>query len=394
MFKAWFKGWKAAQLPDRSEVGPLADAPALVPGSEPGRPEPLETESGMRTVEAESERLLKRWSAFAKVQQRVIQALVSEIEGTSNVVETEASSLSQRFQHLAASADRQSAHVGSLADLAVGIEVDGKKVPIEEIASLLEATLSNVVKKILFLSKESMAMVYALDDLNTNVGRVETCMAEMRKINSTTSLLALNARMEAERAGRAGAAFGVVASEVRELSKATQGLTGSMGQELASITAGIQNGHATLKRVATVDMSDNVLAKERLEILLGALLQRSQNLSAIVADAGREADVIASDVGTMVTGIQFQDRTRQRLEHVVDTLHVVDRAIEQLNMDTDAIVDERSGADAEGEWVEELLGSFKLSDMRARFVERVLRGKAVEEDPAVKPAESGTVELF
>jgi methyl-accepting chemotaxis protein len=32
----------------------------------------------------------------------------------------------------------------------------------------------------------------------------------------------------------------------------------------------------------------------------------------------------------MVTGIQFQDRTRQRLEHVVDTLEVIDQALEEL----------------------------------------------------------------
>lgn len=372
----------------------LADAPGLVPALESESAEAPGGASKTAPSEAESERLLKRWSAFAKVQQRVIHALVSEIQGTSGVVETEAGALSERFQKLAASADRQSAHVGTLADLAVGIEVDGKRVPIEEITELLETTLSNVVEKILFLSKESMAMVYALDELNANVGRVEACMVEMRKINSTTSLLALNARMEAERAGRAGAAFRVVASEVRELSKATHDLTGSMGQELASITAGIESGHATLKRVATVDMSDNVLAKEKLEVLLGALLRRSQKLSEIVADAGREADTISSDVGTMVTGIQFQDRARQRLEHVVDTLHFVDRAIDQLNTETNATVGKECEADIESEWVEELLGGFKLSEMRARFVEQVLRGKAVEEAATIRPAESGTVELF
>lgn len=390
MFKALFNRGKAARSADRLEAGPIVDAPELAPSLD--LEEPSDSGAGLPAA-SESDRLLRRWSAFARMQQRVIHALVSEIQGASGVVETEADALSQRFQRLASSADRQSVHVGSLADLAVGIEVAGKKVAIDEIASLLESTLANVVEKILMLSKESMAMVYALDELSSNVGRVETCMAQLQKINGTTNLLALNARMEAERAGRAGAAFRVVASEVRELSKSTDGLTGTMGKELASIIEGIATGHATLKRVATVDMSDNVLAKERLEVLLKALLQRSEHLSEIVADAGKEAEVIATDVGAMVTGIQFQDRTRQRLEHVVDTLNVVDRAIGQLNTETDAAVGGSCEAVLDGEWVNALLNGFKLSEMRTRFVEQVLQGKETTEEIA-KPAESGTVELF
>lgn len=343
--------------------------------------------------------LLQKWMSLAAMQQRVIQALVTEIAQTSGFVETEADALSGRFQRLAVSADRQTESVGSLSDLASGIEIEGKIVPIAEITGLLEGTLSDVVEKILHLSKDSMSMVYALDELKANVQRVEKCMEQLDKVNSTTNMLALNARIEAERAGTSGLAFRVVADELRELSKVTQGLAGSMNSELKGLMDGISHGHATLQRVATIDLSDNVLAKERLEVLMAALLRRGSSLETIVAGAIKEAAVISADVDGMVTGIQFQDRTRQRLEHVIDTLHVIDQALEEIQSTTATALPELKGAAPDIEWVKRLLERFTLGEMRARFVAQLLDGErpsdpweAMSGDNA--PASSGSMELF
>jgi methyl-accepting chemotaxis protein len=343
--------------------------------------------------------LLQRWMSLAAMQQRVIEALAGEIARTSGFVETEADALSTRFRRLAISAEQQTERVDSLTRLATGVEVEGDSVPIHAITELLEKTLSDVVSKILMLSKDSMTMVYALDELNANVQRVERCMEQLNAINGTTNMLALNARIEAERAGEAGAAFRVVANEVRELSKATQALSASMNHELRSVAEGIANGHVTLKRVATIDLSDNVLAKEQLERFLGALLHRGSALETIVANAVREAGVISADVDAMVTGIQFQDRTKQRLEHVVDTLRVIGQAIEEVKHSTTTAVPELvESSIPDTSWVRHLLEGYTMSEMRERFVAELLEGKPVEwpeDTPASNaPSSSGSIELF
>lgn len=244
-----------------------------------------------------------------------------------------------------------------------------------------------------------MTMVYALDALSDNVYQVEQCISRIESIVSTTNMLALNARIEAERAGKAGVTFSVVANEVRELSKATHELSVIMSWELRAVRDGITTGHATLKRVATVDMSDNVLAKERLDVLLRGLISRSDKLKAVVADAVKESEVISADVAGMVTGIQFQDRTKQRLEHVVDTLHAIDLAIDALKHDTVTTVPEISdAATPDMDWVKNLLQGYKLSEMRERFVEQILDGKSAEthesRPEAIAPQSSGSIELF
>ena len=224
-------------------------------------------------------------------------------------------------------------------------------------------------------------------------------MEQLDSVNSTTNMLALNARIEAERAGASGLAFRVVADEVRELSKVTQGLAASMKGELKALTDGIADGHATLQRVATIDLSDNILAKERLEVLMEAMLRRSSSLETIVADAIREAAIISADVDGMVTGIQFQDRTRQRLEHVVDTLHVIDEALEEIKSSTTASLPELVDSVPDIEWVKKLLERFTLGEMRARFVAQLLDGERSAHRPDNEsensaPSSSGSAELF
>ncbi|MGJ4951992.1 methyl-accepting chemotaxis protein [Bradyrhizobium sp. HKCCYLS20291] len=371
---------------------------AALPKLEEVEAVPLAPEAPQESMEpARHEELMQRWISFAAMQQRVIRTLVSEIQQTSAVVETEADHLSGRFQRLAVCAEQQTARVDDLSKLAVGIEVDGEIVPIDRIAGLLEDTLSDVVEKILMLSKDAMQMVYALSELNTNVDRVDSCMAELSKINRTTNMLALNARIEAERAGGAGAAFRVVAGEVRELSGATARLSVDMESELKAVTDGIASGHETLKRVATIDMSHNLMAKDRLEVLMAALIKRSSSLAAVVGAAVKEAEVISSDVSAMITGIQFQDRTRQRLEHVVDTLHVVDEALDELKVATaEALPPIPEGQSTDTEWVKKLLDRFTLGDLRARFVAQILDGEQPVEAVAAESASasSGTIELF
>jgi len=207
----------------------------------------------------------------------------------------------------------------------------------------------------------------------------------------------MNARIEAGRAGNAGATFRVVADEVRQLSQSIQTLSVGMNTELKAIISGISQGHNTLKNVATVDMSENIMVKERLDILLPALVRRNGELKTIVADAVKESGRISSDVDGMVTGIQFQDRTKQRLEHVVDTLQVIGEAIAEIKLATAREVPELAGATTiDSDWVKALLSRYTMSEMRERFVTHLLGSEPVDQPAADldAPSESGSMELF
>jgi methyl-accepting chemotaxis protein len=132
---------------------------------------------------------------------------------------------------------------------------------------------------------------------------------------------------------------------------------------------------------------------------MGALARRSATLGTIVADAVKEAEMISADVDGMVTGIQFQDRTRQRLEHVIDTLHVIDQALEEIKGSTATNLPELAGAVPDIAWVKKLLERFTMSEMRARFVAQLLDGERPADLPehgseSNAPSSGGSMELF
>ncbi len=337
--------------------------------------------------------LFQRWLALSELELRSFAALIKEVGDVSEVVEGSAVALSEQFRNLAGAAQHQIVSIESIIEVANSISVDGEKIPLSNITSYVEKVLAGVIQTILDLSKHAMSMVYSLDDVAKEVGDAEKSIGAIEGINRMTNLLALNATIEAHRAGDAGRTFAVVANEVRELSKSTNELAVRMRGQIGSVASGVRKSHAILKNIASIDLSDHIHAKDRLDQLMSGLTDQSRQFNHLVGVAASDAETLNGAIGKIVTGIQFQDRAKQHLDHVIGTMNVLSAAIQDLKVETRGLIPGLAGDETfDVSSFEKILQSQTLGQVRSRFLQEVLSGDSAKS--SFDDDQSGSVELF
>ena len=255
--------------------------------------------------------------------------------------------------------------------------------------------MTNVVETILVLSKHAMEMVYALDDALREVTRAEDAVADIESLNRQSRMLALNARIEAERAGPDGRTFGVIAREVGDLAKTIEGISASMRERVGSAAEGIRGGHSILRNIATIDLSEHILAKEQLHKVMAGLNQQSADVQGVLVSAKATSDTISDTIARLITRMQFQDRTKQHLDHVIDTLTVLGTVVGSVQATTQAAAPDlcwHRGVDEA--WVREVVDRQTLGGLRKRFVAQLLLGEDSTAPGADDDPDQGSIELF
>jgi methyl-accepting chemotaxis protein len=343
--------------------------------------------------------LLRRWRELSELERRAFNALARELNSTSSLIEASTLDLSERFQDLAGIAQGQVGRVDQIIAAAGALQVNGAEVPMHEALSSVESVLGKAIETVLFVSKNAMRMVYALEDVARDVAGAEQCSSQIEVINRQARYLALNAAIEATRSGAAGSAFNVIAREMKQLALATEQTSAQVRERIDAVTKGVRKGHEVMQEIATLDLSENILAKDRIDALLAGIAAQHGRFGSVLADTASASAEMAGTVGRLITGMQFQDRTKQQLAQVIETLAVLEAASETVQRATDAAL---PGAFAPGgvdqEALERIIEKQTLGGMKARVLNRLLSDDSAEAaaDDAAPAADDqqGDIELF
>jgi len=295
-----------------------------------------------------NELLRKHLSSNTQVLPVLIKQLESVIQETENAV----LEIGEGFMDIVSRARSQASRSATAFSEFSGNEEKNDTTLIMQSKEALSAVIGNL-RSVSDVARHTLVSMRNTTDTMESIRQV---ISEIEYIADQTNLLALNASIEAARAGDQGRGFAVVADEVRKLSARSTTAAAQIGKLIRAVESGMQVMYAETEGNAghteKLSLQSEKIINETMDRLNESMNHAKGELDGLATDT----DALARDISGIVISMQFQDITRQKIEHVITPLLAIDGTTKKmmafLNGDEVSAADAASSDDLS--WMEDM----------------------------------------
>lgn len=171
-----------------------------------------------------------------------------------------------------------------------------------------EGVVSRSVEAINMVQQDTLNLKQNMQELGNQAESIGAVMTVISDIADQTNLLALNAAIEAARAGEAGRGFAVVADEVRKLAEKTMTATHEVGRAIDGIQQGAKK---------------NIEAVESTTVNLASATEMVNKSGVSLAEIVQEAAHAADQVSSIAASAEEQSAASEEISHSLDGINAI-----------------------------------------------------------------------
>ncbi len=255
-------------------------------------------EAKLRSEQEKKEAMQALANDFDRRTSGIIKSLAAaatEMQATSNQMSSLSANTAHASQVVASAANEADGNVQVVASAAEELSASSREIAQQ---------ITNVAHKSSRASGEAERTSQQVNELNDLADSIGDVISSIKEIAEQTNLLALNATIEAARAGEAGKGFAVVADEVKKLATETAGKTVEIDERVGRIQAAIRSSVEAVERI----ISD---------------VREIDHATSTVAGAVEEQNAATAEIGRNVS--EASNGTQQ----VAQNIHDVQRNAEE-----------------------------------------------------------------
>jgi methyl-accepting chemotaxis protein len=253
----------------------------------------------------------------------VLPVLASQLHDVIQDVETSVVEVCRNFQ---AMAGRARASV-SAARAVVSGAGEGGEDGAQAATAVARRTLDRLLGRLATGSDATLRVAEEIDDLERRLDIVRQNLDDVDRMARGTRLLGLNAAIEAARLGAEGKAFGVVATEIKDLARLSYHTSAEIRESLRGLSTGIADVSSEIRRIASTDRAGVQTSRQEVDAAITRLARTAERTAAGLVAASDSAADVGREIAGAVMALQFQDAVTQRVNHVVDALTLLHREL-------------------------------------------------------------------